>query len=196
MLASWRSVTEQEYPQYVHQIPHPDEIYLANIENCGVITDTCNSAQKANRLISASVNGVVHSMFCRNHLRNVWVDNMLEYLTEFLRAHLNDSLEKVLPELHVYPRFISLARVFYKMFSLCANYPKALGEVFHQWIIDNNSGELLFHVERSAYGGRQDFTSMAAMEIFWNRNYCVELLDEMISYCGKSENIISHNLMI
>ena len=37
---------------------------------------------------------------------------------------------------------------------------------------------------------------MAEMEIFWNRKYCVEFLDEMISYCGKSENILAHNLMI
>ena len=34
------------------------------------------------------------------------------------------------------------------------------------------------------------------MAIFWNRNYYVEFLDEIISYCGKSENIISRNLMI
>ena len=38
--------------------------------------------------------------------------------------------------------------------------------------------------------------SMAAMEIFWNRNYCVEFLDDMISYYGKSENILVRNLMI
>ena len=34
------------------------------------------------------------------------------------------------------------------------------------------------------------------MEIFWNRNYYVEFLDEIISYCGKSENILARNLMI
>ena len=63
MLELWRSVTEQEYPQYVHLIPQPDEIDLPNIDNGGVMTDTCNSAQKANRLIADSVNGVVYSMF-------------------------------------------------------------------------------------------------------------------------------------
>ena len=70
-------------------------IDLANIESGGVMTDTCNSAQKENRLIAASINGVVHPMFCHNHLRNVWVNNVLDSLTEFLRAHLNDSLEKL-----------------------------------------------------------------------------------------------------
>ena len=53
------------------------------------MTDTCNSSQKANQLIAASVNGVVHSMFCHNHMHNVWVKNVLDYLTEFLRAHPN-----------------------------------------------------------------------------------------------------------
>ena len=34
------------------------------------------------------------------------------------------------------------------------------------------------------------------MAIFWNRNYYVKFLDEIISYCGKNENIIARNLMI
>ena len=65
---------------------------------------------------------------------------------------------------------MSLARALDKMFSLYVNYPKGLGEVFRQWMMDNNSGEILFHVERTASGGRQDVKSMAAMENFWNIN--------------------------
>ena len=79
---------------------------------------------------------------------------MLYSLSELLRAHLNDSLDKVAPELRVSPGFMSLACAFDKMFSLCANYPKGLGEVFFQWMMDNNSGELLFRAEREASGGR------------------------------------------
>ena len=78
-----------------------DEIDLAKIESGGVITDTCNSSQKANLLIAASVNGVVHSMFFHNHLNDVWVKNVLDSFTEFLRAHINDSLDKVAPKLCV-----------------------------------------------------------------------------------------------
>ena len=70
MLVLWSSVTEKENSQYVHLIPRLFRIDLSKIENGGVITDTCNSAQKENRLIAASINGVVHSMFCHNHLRN------------------------------------------------------------------------------------------------------------------------------
>ena len=114
MLASWRSVTEQEYPQYFHLIPHPDEIYLSKIDNGGVMTDTCNSAQKANWLIASSVNGVIYSTFFRDHLRNVWVKNVIESLTEFLRAHLNYSIDKVSTELLFSPRFMSRACAFEK----------------------------------------------------------------------------------
>ena len=63
-------------------------------------------------------------------------------------------------------------------------------------MMDSHSGELLFHVEISASGVQQDVTSIAAMSIFCIRNYCVYLLDEMISHCGNSENILAHNLMI
>ena len=102
-------------------------------------------------------------MFCHNHLLNFWVKNVLDSLTEFLRAHLHDILEKVAPELSVSPGFMSRSRAFEKMFSLCENYPNGLGEVFLQWIMDNNYGELLFHVERAASGGRQDVSSMSEM---------------------------------
>ena len=37
---------------------------------------------------------------------------------------------------------------------------------------------------------------MVAMAFFWNKNYCVELLDDMINYCGKSGHILAHNLVI
>ena len=61
------------------------------------MTDTCKLAQKANRLIDDSVNGVVHSMFFHNHMRNVWVEILLDSLTEFLRSHFNVSLDEVTP---------------------------------------------------------------------------------------------------
>ena len=80
------------------------------------------------------------------------MNNVLDYLTEFLRAHLNDSLEEVAPDLHVYPGFMSLASAFEKLFSICSNHPKCLGEVFHQWAMDNHSGEIRFHLERAASG--------------------------------------------
>ena len=130
MLASWRSFNEQEYPQYVHLIPHPNDIDLSNIDNGGVMTDTWNSAQKANRLVSDSFNSVIHSMFFHNHLCNVWVNNVLDSLSELLRAHLNDSLEEVAPEFRVSPVFMSLSLSFEKCLVSVQTVPRVLARYF------------------------------------------------------------------
>ena len=58
------------------------------------MTDTCRLSQKSNRLIATSVNGVVCSICFHNHLSNVWVKNVLDSLTGFLIAHLNESLDE------------------------------------------------------------------------------------------------------
>ena len=79
---------------------------------------------------------------------------MIDSLTEFLRAHPNDSLDKFSPKFHVSPVFMFLASAFEKMFSLCSNYPKGIFKVFLQWIVDNHSSKIILHVERSSYGGR------------------------------------------
>ena len=41
-----------------------------------------------------------------------------------------------------------------------------------------------------------DVVSMASMAIYWNRNYCVDFLDEMISYFGREDNILACNQMM
>ena len=41
-----------------------------------------------------------------------------------------------------------------------------------------------------------DVVSMASMAIYWNRNYCVDFLDNMISYCGREDNILACNQMM
>ena len=37
---------------------------------------------------------------------------------------------------------------------------------------------------------------MATMAMYWNYNYCVEFLDEMITYCGKEDNVLAGNLFV
>jgi hypothetical protein len=92
--------------------------------------------------------------------------NVLNSLNDFMHGHLNDSLDEIAPELCVSPNFITFARAFDKEFSLCANYPKGHRGLFRQLMKVNHPGELLWHVERVASGGRQDVASMAALAIF------------------------------
>jgi hypothetical protein len=35
---------------------------------------------------------------------------------------------------------------------------------------------------------------LAAMAIYWNCNYCIDFLDEMMTYCGRDDNILANNL--
>ena len=62
------------------------------------MTDICN-AQLCNKPLGVVLNKIVYSLFCHNHLRNVWVKNVLSSLNEFMHAHLYDSLDKIADEL-------------------------------------------------------------------------------------------------
>ena len=147
MLITWRKVTGKEYPAFFDMFPHPDKISIEKLANAGIMTDACNSAQKTTGDINKEIIGKTHTFHCHNHLRNIWVKNILESLTEFMRAHLSDSLDEIVPALRVLPGFISVAHVFDNMFSLCSNYPKGWRELFCSRMKENHAGELVFHVE-------------------------------------------------
>ena len=115
-----------------------------------MITDTCKSAHKTNRLLAQIVDR--HSLFCHHHQRNVLVKNILDMISNYVSTLIKDNLEEIAPELRVSPRFENMCHAFDKEFSLCANYPKGWGSNFRQWMKENHSGELLFHVERDCKG--------------------------------------------
>ena len=83
-------------------------------------------------------------------------------ISNYVSTLIKDNIEEIAPELRVSPRFENMCRAFDKEFSLCANYPKGWGSSFRQWMKDNHSGELIFHVER-ACKGRLDVVLMALM---------------------------------
>ena len=156
----------EEFPDLIDLLPSPQDINLNKLQGGAVMTDTCNSAKLMNRKLCTEVGGKVYSLLCHNHLRNVWVKNILNSLTGFLRGVLHDTLDDIAPELRVSPGFDGFARAFDKEFSLCANYPKGHGELFLMWMKENHPGELLLHVECAASGERMDVFSMAALAIF------------------------------
>ena len=71
-LVTCREITHDEYQEFVHMIPDPEEAMIMQKLKCGaVITKTCKSAHKTNRLLSQIVDG--HSLFCHHHQCNIWV---------------------------------------------------------------------------------------------------------------------------
>ena len=105
----WSDVTKRESPELVELIPCPDKLDMNKLEGGLSVTDTCSTARKNNQLLCNSADGMVYKLYCHNHLRNVWVKNVLLSLNEFLRARLHDSLDEIAPEFRVLVSFIALA---------------------------------------------------------------------------------------
>ena len=191
ILVTCREIIQEEYQEFVHMILDTKEaMIMQKLKGGAVMTKTCKISHKTNPLLAHIVDR--NSLFCHHHQRNVWVKNMLDVISNYVSTLIKENLEDIAPELGVLPRFENMCRDFDKEFSLCANYPKGWGSNFRQWMKENHSGELIFHVER-ACKGRMDVVSMALMSIYWNRNYCVDFIDEIRIYCGREDNILACN---
>jgi hypothetical protein len=127
-------------------VPSPDDIDITKLgEHAGLImTDSCNAAQKARRLLQHKIGGKIYELDCHHHLRNVWIKGMEQSVSSFLRVIVTDSLEKIPPELRVTCVYSAIARAWDKFFSLCANYPKGQGEHFAAWLRVNKPGTPLY----------------------------------------------------
>ena len=72
ILSTWREINHEEYQEFVHMIPDPEEaMIMQKLKYGAMMTDTCKISHKTNRLLSQIVDG--HSLFCHHHQRNIWV---------------------------------------------------------------------------------------------------------------------------
>jgi hypothetical protein len=126
--------------------------------------------------------------------QNVWVKNVLDSIGKYVSTLVKDNIDDTAPECCAFARFKCMCHEFDKEFSLFANYPKGWCSLYCEWMKEHHIGELLFYVER-ACKGRMNVVSMALMDIYWNRNYCVDFLDKLISYCGPEDNILARTQM-
>ena len=63
----------------------PEEaISMKRLKGGAVMTDTCKSADKTNRLLAQIVDE--HSLFCHHHQRHVWVKNMLDVTRNYVNT--------------------------------------------------------------------------------------------------------------
>ena len=85
-------------------IPDPEEATrMQKLKGGAVMTNTCKSVHKTNRLLAQIVDG--HLLLCHHHQRNVWVENMLDVISNYVSTLIKDNLEEIAPELRVSPRF-------------------------------------------------------------------------------------------
>ena len=138
-----------------------------------IMTDSCNAAQKARRLLQHLIGGYVFEMDCHHHLQNVWIKGMEKSVGVFLRVVASDSLEQIPAELRVICIFSAIACAWDNFFSLCANYPKGQGEHVAAWLRVNKPGTALYHVV-GAQGSRHNLCLEAAPAIYMNRYVCFD----------------------
>ena len=92
ILVIWREITHEEYREFVHIIPDPEEaMSMQKLKGGAVMTDTCKSAHKTNRLLAQIVDG--HSLFCHHHQRDIWVKNMLDVISNYVSTLIKDNIE-------------------------------------------------------------------------------------------------------
>ena len=188
---------QENFPQMVHLVPSADNISLAKLGDAGIISDTCNAAQKVRRILAEGLESVFE-FDCMHHLRNVWFGGMERALTKKLNTILRDSLDEIDPTLRVTASITAIIRAIDKEFSLSANYPKGHGDLFLEWMREHHEGELLLHVERAA-GSRQDLCTEGSLAIFMNYPYYVEFLDEALRKKRtkvESTSILRRNLFV
>jgi hypothetical protein len=99
-------------PELNEVIPSPDGI---DIEKLGhharlIMTDFCNAAQKARRLLQHKIGGNILELDCYHHLRNVWINSMEQSVSSFVRVVISYSLEKIPPKLQVTCVYSAIAR--------------------------------------------------------------------------------------
>ena len=80
-----QQVVLRDNPQLCESIPSPDGIDIKKLGHNGLImTDSCNAAQKARRLLQYEIGGTVCELDCHHHLRNVWIKGMEKSVSVFL----------------------------------------------------------------------------------------------------------------
>ena len=96
ILATWRDITHEEYQEFVHMILDTEEaMSTQKLKYGAVMTDTCKSAHKTNRLLAQIVDG--HSFLCHHHQRNVWVKNMLDVISNYVSTLIKYNIEEIAP---------------------------------------------------------------------------------------------------
>ena len=205
LLDLWREKTTVMYPnepELLQQIPKREGLSVSKFNNTNVMTDTCNTARKLQRLLGEAIKeacqeaGIpdaeikVFEGNCWHHLRNIWIGAGLRQSDNFLSDYLIDDLNKIPMFLRVSTKIGGLLIALEKEFALTVNYAKGHGNLFNAWMLKYHPGALLFPILRVTTGTRQDSGTKGAIIAYMNRQYYFQFLDEQLSSKTKDHSIL------
>jgi hypothetical protein len=212
LLRRWKKYFEKLYPSEEWTGPDPERCSLHRLAGGGgIISDTCNAARKAKRLLAELIQNQatavlreemgaeawdalrveekadllrVHLLDCHQHMRNIFLNAMWTAQTVYTKSELEHDLKEFTAFERMSTEYSQLLRATYKEFNRDGHYYKGQSSDFASWMLEHYPEAFMMHVER-AEGGRQDLDYDAAVPICMNRLYFYEYLHYRIYSQGR-----------
>ena len=219
LLRKWKALYEKECGAGSWPYPDPSRLGYHQLGGALIISDTCNAARAAKRLIMQMAAAAIEADMgpeawallspeervartrtyvgdCMQHLRNIVLDAMQVAATKHLASELEESLDAFSSYERMSTDIMQLIRAVYKELHHSGEYAKGKQREFEHWLKTHHALALFLPLER-ANGGRQDLAFDGAVPIYANRVLICEFLHELVFVPGHSnilEDFLWHSL--
>ena len=218
LLRRWKTMFLKLYPGELWTGPEPERLSMARLAGGGaIISDTCNTAEKAKKLLAAMVAQQmrelmgeeawgklsedeqthitrVHKLDCWQHMRNIFLNEMSTIQSKLVANELKPQLDAFASWERMTTDFSQLLRAAEKEFHHHCAYYKGKGREYNYDLTTNHPTAFVIHFER-ADGGRQDLDYDAAIPLYINRKYMVSFLHPIV-FGGNHSNILEDFLYL
>ena len=217
LLRRWKEIYEKMGGTW--PFPDPSRLGYHQLGGALIMSDTCNAARAAKRLIMANAAAAIEADIgaaawallsvdektektrcyvgdCMQHLRNILLDAMTAKATKHLQLELEESLNTFSSYERMSTDVMQLIRAVYKELHHTGEYAKGKQREFEHWLLTNHPSAFFMPLER-ANGGRQDLAFDGSVPIYANRGLICEFLHTLVFVPGHSnilEDFIWHSL--
>eukprot|EP00966_Prymnesium_polylepis_P184914 4285642-Prymnesium_polylepis.1 len=219
ILRKWKQVHEDMWGAGTWPFPDPSRLGFHQLGGALIMSDTCNAARAATRLIMENAARAIEQDIgseawallsdaekaektrtyvghCMQHLRNILLDAMTNEATKHLTSELEESLDTFSSYERMSTDVMQLIRAVYKELHHTGEYAKGKQREFEHWLLTHHPQAFYMPLER-AKGGRQDLAFDGAVPIYANRQLITEFLHELVFVPGHSnilEDFLWHSL--
>eukprot|EP00966_Prymnesium_polylepis_P131102 3032029-Prymnesium_polylepis.2 len=178
LLRKWKQVYEQMCGAGSWPYPDPSRLGYHQLGGALIMSDTCNAARAAKRLIMEMIARAIEEDVgpeawaelsaeqrvektrcyvgdCLQHLRNIMLDSMQAAATKHLSLELEESLAAFSSYERMSTDVMQLIRAVYKELHHTGEYAKGKQREFEFWRLSTHPSAFFMPLER-ANGGRQD----------------------------------------